>query len=573
MTSNPSAQGASAVGGMSTDPYDRPGQTFPTLDAEMVDRVTPYGRLESFDGGAYLYRSGDRGVDFFLVLDGALDILDSDGHGGNIVVRTYGANQFTGELNLFNERAALVSARASRSTKVVRIPRANFRRMVSAEPDIGEIILRAFILRRVGMIQHAQGGSILIGSIHSAETLRIQSFLTRNGYPHRLLDTDGDPDAREALECFHLSANALPVVIVGGDKVLQRPENRELADALGITEELDPDRVYDVAVVGAGPAGLAAAVYAASEGLDTIVVEAVAPGGQAGSSSRIENYLGFPTGISGQALAGRAQVQAQKFGARLMIARRATGLDCSGLPFRLHLEGGTVIAARSVVVASGAHYRRIDVPDLGRFEGQGVHYAATALEGRLCTGSDVVVVGGGNSAGQAAMFLSGKARHVHMLVRGEGLAETMSDYLVKRIEDSPRITLHPRCEVTALMGEKYLEAVRWRERGGKETVYEVSNLFLMIGAEPNTDWLNDCVALDRKGFVETGHIPEGEVRTTPYSTSIPGIFAVGDVRANSVKRVASSVGEGSVVVHAIHAWLGSLATPQGLRAAAWGPRR
>lgn len=232
-----------------------------------------------------------------------------------------------------------------------------------------------------------------------------------------------------------------------------------------------------------------------------------------------------------------------------------------------------MIAARSVVVASGAHYRRIDVPDLGRFEGQGVHYAATALEGRLCTGSDVVVVGGGNSAGQAAMFLSGKARHVHMLVRGEGLAETMSDYLVKRIEDSPRITLHPRCEVTALMGEKYLEAVRWRERGGKETVYEVSNLFLMIGAEPNTDWLNDCVALDRKGFVETGHIPEGEVRTTPYSTSIPGIFAVGDVRANSVKRVASSVGEGSVVVHAIHAWLGSLATPQGLRAAAWGPRR
>src|SRR5215470_5058611 len=309
-----SQPGSIAGGGRWSDPYDRRGQTFPTLHAEMVDRVRQYGHEDRFDGGTYLYRWGDRRVDFFLILDGAVDVLESDGHGGNVVVTTHHSNQFTGELNLLDERAAVVSARASRPTRVVRVPRARFRRMVSAEPDICEIILRAFILRRMDLIRQAEGGTILVGSTHSAETLRIQRFLIRNGYPYRFLDIEASPDARTALESLHLNANTLPVVIIDGEKVVRRPTNAELADALGITEELNPRRVYDVAVVGAGPAGLATAVYAASEGLDTIVIEAIAPGGQAGSSSRIENYLGFPTGISGQALAGRAQIQAQKFG-------------------------------------------------------------------------------------------------------------------------------------------------------------------------------------------------------------------------------------------------------------------
>jgi thioredoxin reductase (NADPH) len=544
------------AGGMSSDPYDRPGQTFPRLPADMAERVKRHGDEARVAAGDHLFRSGDRGVDFFLVIDGAIEMLEGDGHRGEAVVTTLGPSQFTGELDLFNEREVLVSARAVQPSVVVRVPRKAFRKMVSAEPDIGEIILRAFILRRVGMIQHPEGGTTLIGSVHSADTLRIQSFLTRNGYPHRLLDTDVDPDARTALDCFHIGDEALPVVVTHGDIVLRRPDNDALADALGITEGFDADRIYDVAVVGAGPAGLAAAVYAASEGLDTIVIEGTAPGGQAGTSSRIENYLGFPTGISGQALAGRAQVQAQKFGARLAIAHPVVSLDCSGHPFRLALDGGARVAARAVVVATGARYRKLDVPDFERFDGQGIHYAATALEGRLCEGDEIVIVGGGNSAGQAAMYLSGRARHVHIVVRGPGLAETMSDYLVQRIASSARITIHPHTEIIGLSGERYLEAVRWRDRRtGVEETHKAANLFLMIGAVPNTDWLGGCIALDASGFAETGYIREGETRTSPYATSVAGIFAVGDVRAGSVKRVASSVGEGSVVVHAIHAWL------------------
>jgi len=329
---------------------------------------------------------------------------------------------------------------------------------------------------------------------------------------------------------------------------------------LGITEELDPHSIHDIVVVGAGPAGLATAVYAASEGLDTVVVEALAPGGQAGTSSRIENYLGFPTGVSGQMLANRAQIQAQKFGARLLIARSARSLECQ-MPFRLNLDDGTFLSTRSIVIAAGARYRRLKLPDLERFEGQGVHYAATSLEARLCAGNDAIVVGGGNSAGQAAVFLSSKANHVHMLVRGDSLAATMSDYLVRRIVNSSRITLHLRTQVTGLIGRKYLEAVRWR-KNGDETVHPAPNLFLMIGAEPNTDWLNGCVALDPKGFLATGQTAMGN-RLTPYGTNIPGIFAVGDVRAGSVKRVAASVGEGSAVVHSVHGWLGELATREG----------
>ena len=539
-----------------SDPYAREAQTFPRLTEEMVDRVAGYGARETVTDGDLVFERGQRSVDFFLVLDGAIEIFDVDERNAPHVFTVHGARQFTGEMDLFNDRQILVSGRAGGDTDVVRIKRADFRRLVAAEADIGEIIMRAFILRRVGFIQHGQGGVVLIGPGHGGDTLRLQRFMTRNGYPHRLLDTEVDADADGFLACFDLTADQLPVLVLPGHELLRNPANIDLADALGLTETLDVDTIYDVAVVGAGPAGLAAAVYAASEGLSTIVLEGVAPGGQAGTSSKIENYLGFPTGISGQALAGRAQAQAQKFGARLAIARAVTGLDCSTRPYRLTLEGGQAIRACAVVVASGARYRRLALDNFDKYEGQGIHYAATAMEAQLCTGEEVAVVGGGNSAGQAAVFLSRSVRQVHIVVRGAGLAETMSDYLVQRIETSPQITVHPFTEVTALEGDGYLRSVTFTDRsdGGHRSV-PITNLFLMIGAEPNTEWLGGCLTLDGKGFVQTGRDEQDRALSSPYATTTPGIFAVGDVRSGSVKRVASGVGEGSVVVQAIHQFL------------------
>ena len=537
------------------DPYERAAQTFPRLSEAMAERVAAYGAVETLKAGDFVFQRGQRGVDFFLVLEGSLEILDVDEHDAPEVFATHHARQFSGEMDLFNERQILVSARAGEPSRVVRVKRADFRRMVAAEPDISEIIMRAFILRRVGFIRHAHGGVILIGPGHLADTLRLQRFMTRNGYPHRLLDTEDHPDAGGFFECFELRADQLPVVILPGHQLLLNPTTLELADGLGLTETIDPDTVYDVAVVGAGPAGLAAAVYAASEGLSTIVLESTAPGGQAGTSSKIENYLGFPTGISGQALAGRAQAQAQKFGARLALARAVTGIDCDAHPYRLTLEDASV-QARAVVVASGARYRKLDVENFARYEGQGVHYAATAMEARLCAGEEVAVVGGGNSAGQAAMFLSRPVDHVHIVERGAGLSATMSDYLVQRIETSPRITVHPFTEVTALAGDDYLRHVTLTDRkSGESRTHPIANLFLMIGAAPNTDWLAGCLTLDPQGFVPTGQDAEGKALASPYATTLPGVFAVGDVRAGSVKRVASSVGEGSVVVQAIHQFL------------------
>jgi thioredoxin reductase (NADPH) len=539
-----------------TDPYAREAQTFPRLSAEMVGRVAAYGSEERLPEGALVFERGERSVDFFVVLEGVIEIFDHDRRGRPSIVTVLGERQFTGELDLFNERQVLVSARAGAESRVIRVKRAAFRQLVTAETEIGEIIMRSFILRRVGLIRHSQGGVVLIGPGHGGDTLRLQRFLMRNGYPHKLFDTEADPDAGGFLECFRLTPDQLPVVIAAERKVLRNPENATLADELGLTEVLDPDHVYDVAVVGAGPAGLAAAVYAASEGLATIVVEAMAPGGQAGTSSKIENYLGFPTGISGQALAGRAQIQAQKFGARLAISRPVTRITCDGDPYQLHLENSGSIRARAVVIATGARYRKLDVPNYAQFEGQGIHYAATAMEAQLCRGEEVAVVGGGNSAGQAAMFLSRSVAHVHLLVRGNGLAATMSDYLVQRILSSPRITLHPQTEITGLQGEATLREVTWtnRETGESET-RQIGNVFVMIGAQPNTDWLDGCLELDPNGFVRTGQDGEGRALASPFATTRPGIYAVGDVRAGSVKRVASGVGEGSVVVQAIHAFL------------------
>jgi thioredoxin reductase (NADPH) len=538
------------------DPYLREGQTFPRLSPEMMARVAAYGSEESLPADTVLFQRGQRSVDFFVVVDGSIEMFDYDGGGTPHVLVTLHTRQFTGELDLFNDRAVLVSGRTGTDSRVIRIKRADFRRLATGEPDIGEIILRAFVLRRVGLIRHSTGGAVLIGPGHFLDTLRLDRFLTRNGYPHRLLDTEDDPDAGGFLDCFNIDPAQLPVVISSRERVLRNPANSELADVLGLTETLDPAHVHDVAIVGAGPAGLAAAVYAASEGLDTIVVEGVAPGGQAGTSSKIENYLGFPTGISGQALAGRAQAQAQKFGARLEISREVTSLDCGPAPFHLTLDDGQSIKTRAVVIASGVRYRRLDVAGHERFEGQGLHYAATAMEGRLCDGEEVVVVGGGNSAGQAAVFLSRIAAHVHILVRGAGLAETMSDYLVRRIDQSPRITLHTRSQISGLSGDDRLREVRWTHAESGETqAHAIGNVFLMIGAEPNTGWLNGCVELDAGGFVITGRGAEGPGLHSPYATSRPGVFAVGDVRAGSVKRVASGVGEGSVVISALHRFL------------------
>jgi thioredoxin reductase (NADPH) len=539
-----------------TDPYAREAQTFPRVSPEMARRIATYGTEERLPQGTVLFSRGERSVDFFMVLEGSIEIFDRDLCDEPDVVTTHTERQFTGELDLFNDRQILVSARTGSDSRVVRIRRADFRRLVSNEADIGEIIMRAFILRRVGLIRHAQGGVVLIGPGHGGDTLRLQRLLTRNGYPHRLLDTDADPDAGGFLECFRLTADQLPVVIAPGRQVFRNPASAALADELGLTETLNPDDVFDVAVVGAGPAGLAAAVYAASEGLRTIVLEALAPGGQAGTSSKIENYLGFPTGISGQALAGRAQVQAQKFGARLAIARAVTRLDCDARPYRLLLDDGKPVQARAVVVATGARYRKLGVENYARFEGQGIHYAATAMEAKLCTGEDVIVVGGGNSAGQAAVFLSQTVRHVHVLVRASGLAATMSDYLVQRIESSPRITLRARTEITGLDGDTLLRQVTWTHREtGESEMNRIGNVFVMIGAEPNTEWLNGCLTLDRQGFIRTGQDASGRALASPFATTVQGVYAVGDVRAGSVKRVASGVGEGSVVVQAIHQYL------------------
>jgi thioredoxin reductase (NADPH) len=538
------------------DPLARLEQTFPKLSDEMISTVAAFGQEEAPASGTLLFERGQRTVDFFLVLQGHIEILELDLAGVPHLLRIIGPGQFTGELYLLNERQTLVSARAGVATRVVRVRRPDFRRLLANESDISETLMRAFILRRVGFILHGSAGVELAGAGNSGDTLRIQQFMRRNGYPYRLLDTESDTEAAAFLSCFALSEDQLPVVVLPGKVILRNPSNTELADALGLVEVLDPDSIYDVAVVGAGPAGLAAAVYAASEGLSTIVLESIAPGGQAGTSSKIENYLGFPTGISGLALAGRAQNQAQKFGARLAIARTVTGLDCTAQPYRVSVGGHDVVRGRSVVVASGARYRRLELQNYDRFEGHGIHYAATAMEARLCGGLEVAVVGGGNSAGQAAAFLARGARHVHIIVRGAGLAATMSDYLVQRIANSPKMTVHPWSQITRLEGDRLLREVSWTNRrtGATET-RAIANVFVMIGAEPNTEWLGGCLALDARGFIRTGSDGEGRALSSPFVTSRPGIFAVGDVRSGSVKRVASGVGEGSVVVQAIHQYL------------------
>jgi thioredoxin reductase (NADPH) len=530
-------------------------QMFPRLTPAQIAVVEQHGERRSLASDEVVFEVGDRHPDFMVVVAGRLVIEQprDDAPAERITIHEPG--EFTGELVMFSDRPSLVRGRALEPSEVIRVPHAVFQQMVGAQAELGEILMRAFILRRVGLIEQGQSDVMLIGSSHSANTLRLRSFLSRNGYPYRYLDVERDEGAEAIIDRFSIAVQDIPIVLCSGGRFLRKPSNRELADHLGISSLLEPNEVVDVAVIGAGPAGLAAAVYGASEGLDVVVVEGDAPGGQAGTSSKIENYLGFPTGISGQALAGRALTQAEKFGARMLVPRRAIGLECSTRPYRIKLDDGTTLRARSIIIASGARYRRLDVPDLVRFEGRGVYYGATSIEARLCGAEEVVVVGGGNSAGQAAVFLAQESRHVHMLIRGEGLAATMSRYLIDRIDSSDRITLHTQSEVVGLAGDQALDRQRWRTAKG-EVEHDFKHLFVMIGAAPNSEWLGDCVQLDRNGFVCTGPLAE---RNWPLArprhlleTNQPRIFAVGDIRADSVKRVASAVGEGSMCIRFVH---------------------
>lgn len=548
-----------------TDPYSREHQIFPVLTAEQVERAVTFGTIEQLPKGTLLFERGQRTVDFFIVLEGYIEIYENQ-HGECNIITVHRQNQFTGELDLFNDRQILVSGQMGEDGSVVRIGRPAFRKLITAEPDIGEIIMRAFILRRVAFISHGQGGVTLITSHQNADGVRIERFLRRNGYPLELLDCSAQ-DCTEVLTRYNLTEAQLPAVVIHlGDEVLTNPSNYELASALGLVEKLDCVEPYDVAIVGGGPSGLSAAVYAASEGLKTLLLEGEAPGGQASTSSKIENYLGFPTGISGQALAGRAQTQAMKFGATIALPRQVVSLDCTQHPFQLSLcdedDATKTVKAHTVVIASGATYRTLQVSNSRTFDNAGVYYAATAMEGGLCKNEEAIVVGGGNSAGQAAVFLSSQARHVHLLIRRDSLTDTMSDYLIGRILSSERITLHPYTEIIELQGDHHLEQVTWKHlKTGEVKTHPIRHVFLMIGAQPNTGWLNGCLATDDKGFIKTGQGLGGDSSGRPpmmLETSVPGVFAVGDVRSGSIKRVASAVGEGAMSVSHVHAFLAEL---------------
>ncbi len=505
-----------------------------------MECIRGYGSEIIQPGGTSLFTPGQHGVDMFVVLEGNINIYTSDEENAVESVIDLGRHQFTGELNMLNDQGTLVGGRTTIDSALLRITRENLQRLMRAEGEVANLIMQAFIWRRIGLMSQARAGVVLYGREGDADTLKLQRFLTRNSYPHRLVIEPGYESA--------------PAVGFNDGRLLHGPTIAMLADELGITELPDASTIYDVAVVGAGPAGLAVGVYAASEGLSTVVIEGIAPGGQAGTSSKIENYLGFPTGISGQRLAHRAWMQSLKFGVRFAISREAVSIEQHSEGHKITLEGGLSFCARAVVIATGAQYRKLPLNNFEKFENQGVYYAATAMETPFCRNNEVVVVGGGNSAGQAALYLSQIASHVYLMIRGKSLAETMSQYLLSRIEKSPRISILTETEIEALDGRSHLEQVVWvNRRDGSKSSKRIGSVFVMIGAQPNTSWLKGVVNLDDKGFVRTGG--SGAFDNTPYATNVPGIYAVGDVRTASVKRVASAVGEGSVVVSDVHRYL------------------
>ena len=534
---------------------------YPTLTVAQLARIATHGRRRRVEADEVLVHAGEPVARLFVVVEGQIDGVRPSATQGDLVV-SLGPGMFTGEVTMLSGRRGLAHIRAAAAGEVIEVSRDDLLVLMQADGELSEIFMRAFILRRMELLRRQVSDVVVLGSSHCQGTLHIREFLTRNGHPYTMVDLDREADVEAVLDRFHVSADDVPVVICR-DVVLRSPSTQQIADALGFNDAIDQTRVRDLVIVGAGPSGLAAAVYGASEGLDVLVVESTAPGGQAGSSSRIENYLGFPMGISGVDLAGRAYTQAEKFGAQVMIAKNATRLACERRPFALEIGAGQRVPARAVIIATGAEYRKPALENLSRFEGAGVYYLATPMERQLCASEEVIVVGGGNSAGQAAVFLAEKASRVHMLVRGDGLADTMSRYLIRRIEENPAIVLRPHAEIAGLEGDRQLERVRWRDtRTGSVETNDVSHVFLMTGAVPNTGWLEGCVVLDDKGFVKTGPDLSPDdlgaagwpLKRPPYllETSRPGIFAVGDIRSGNVKRVASAVGEGSIAIALVH---------------------
>ena len=535
---------------------------FPTLTPAQVKRIAAHGKQRSIRSGEVLIEAGARVVPFFVVTAGRVEVVRPSGSTETLVA-VHGPGQFTGEVNMLSGRPALVRSRTIESGEVIELDREQLLALVQTDSELSELIMRAFILRRVELIARGFGNVVLLGSNHCAGTLRVKEFLTRNGHPYSYIDLDRDAGVQDLLDRFQVTAADVPVLICRGEVVLRNPTNQQIAGCLGFNEAIDETQIRDVVIVGAGPAGLAAAVYAASEGLNVLVLETNSPGGQAGSSSKIENYLGFPTGISGQALAGRAYTQARKFGAQVIIATGAKRLVCDRKPYAIEMDDNMRVLARTIIIATGAEYRVPTIENLSEFKGVGVYYGATFMEAQLCRGEEVVVMGGGNSAGQAAVFLAQTAKRVHMLVRGSGLAESMSRYLIRRIEQNPAIVLRTHTEIVALEGSSHLERVRWRnDQTGKIETQDIRHVFVMTGAVPSTDWLVGCVALDAKGFIKTGPdlsqddlaAASWPLATPPHllETSLPGVFAVGDVRGGNTKRVASAVGEGSIAISFVH---------------------
>lgn len=542
-------------------------QAFPTLTPAQIERIRQIAKLRTVRTSEILFEPGDTNVPFFVLLTGAMEIVQPGLHGERAIA-THGPGEFTGELTMISGRKCLVRGRVTEPGEFLELGGDCLRILISRDAELSEILMKAFILRRVELINSGQGSLVLLGSRHSAQTLRLREFLGRNGHPYTYVDLDTDKTSQEILDRFSVKPEEIPVIVCGAGYVFRNPTTQKLADCLGFNSEIDETQVRDLIIVGAGPSGLAAAVYAASEGLDALVIETESPGGQAGSSSKIENYLGFPTGVSGQELATRAIVQAQKFGAKMMIARNVAELDCAKRPYKVVLDNGAKLPARALVIATGAQYKKPHIQNLALFEGQGVYYGATYMEAQLCEGEDVVVIGGGNSAGQAAVYLSQTARKVYMLVRSGQLSDTMSRYLIQRIERNPSIELHYQTEIVGLEGDSHLERVSWLDKStGEKSTRDIRHVFIMAGASPRTDWLRNCVALDDKGFILTGRdIDSGSEKPVwplgraPHmlETSLPGVFAVGDVRSGNVKRVASAVGEGSIAIHLVHRVLAEL---------------
>ncbi|MDQ2945963.1 MAG: FAD-dependent oxidoreductase [Acidobacteriota bacterium] len=544
-------------------------QAFPILTPAQIDRVRPIGRSRNVKPGDILFEPDDSVVPFFVLLSGSMEIVQPS-LDGERPVAMHVPGEFTGEMTMISGQRSLVRGRVTEAGEFLELGGEELRSLVAKDAELSEILLRAFILRRLELVRHGYGNVILMGSHHSAQTLQLREFLSRNGHPYTFVDLDTDRTSQELLDRFNVKPSEVPVVICSGHNVLRSPSIQSLANCLGLNSSIDSTHVRDLIILGAGPAGLAAAVYAASEGLDVLMIETSAPGGQAGSSSKIENYLGFPTGVSGQELATRAITQARKFGADMLIARSVVRINCSRRPYQVELDSGEALTARSIVIATGAQYNKPLLANLEKFEGEGIYYGATYIESQLCEHEEIAVVGGGNSAGQAAAFLSQTARKVHMLVRSGELSSTMSRYLIERLTQHPRIELHLNTEIVSLEGGERLERVVWQDKDtGETSTNDIQHVFIMTGALPRTEWLRGCVALDDKGFILTGPDLEARDLKTPAApgenprwplarapqlmeTSLPGVFAVGDARAGNVKRVASAVGEGAISIHMVH---------------------